>query len=177
MKNQATAMAKTSEKKVTKPPFFIEAETMLEKMADLTRETSQKAFEYFMNRGGTLGSRFDDWLHAEMELLRPVPVEITENEKFVTVRAALPGFKPDEIELSVKDSDLFLSGETKFESEKENEKTFYTEWRSNRFYRQLRLPTEVLTEEAEAKLKDGILTLMLKKKPVTDATPITVKAV
>ena len=170
-------MAKTPEKKVTKPPFFIEAETMLEKMAGLTRETSQKAFEYFMDPGGTLGSRLDDWLHAEMELLRPVPVEITENADFVTVRAAIPGFKPDEIELSVTDNNLFLSGETKFENKKEDEKTFYTEWRSNRFYRQLNLPTEVLTDGADAKLKDGILTLALKKKPITDATPITVKAV
>jgi HSP20 family protein len=177
MKDQATAMAKTTEKKTSKPPFFVEAETMLDKMADLTRETSQKAFEFFMNRGGTLGSRFDDWLRAEMELLRPVPVEITETDKLVNIRAAVPGFKPDEIELSVKDSDLFLSGETRFENKKEDEKTFYTEWRSNRFYRQLRLPTEVLSEGADAKLKDGILTLVLKKKPITDAVPITVKAV
>jgi HSP20 family molecular chaperone IbpA len=177
MKNQGTAMAKASEKKVSKPPFFVEAEQMLDKMANLTKETSQKAFEYFINRGGTLGSRFDDWLHAEMELLRPVPVEITETDKLINIRAAVPGFKPDEIELSVKDNELFLTGETRFEDKKEDEKTFYTEWRSNRFYRQLRLPTDVLSEGADAKLKDGILTLVLKKKPITDAAPITVKAV
>jgi HSP20 family protein len=177
MKNQGTAMAKASEKRVSKPPFFVEAEKMLDKMADLTRETSQKAFEYFMNHGGTLGSRFDDWLHAEMELLRPVPVEVTETDKLVNIRAAVPGFKAEEIEISVNDNNLFLTGEAKLEDKKEDEKTFYTEWRSNRFYRQLRLPAEVLSEGADAKLKDGILTLVLKKKPITDATPITVKAV
>src|SRR5262249_37447213 len=116
MKNQATSMVKTPEKRALKPPFFIEAETMLDRMSDLTRETSQKAFEFFMDRGGTLGSRFDDWLHAEMELLRPVPVEISETKEFVNIRAAVPGFKPEEIELSIKDNDLFLSGETKFEN-------------------------------------------------------------
>jgi HSP20 family protein len=177
MKNQGTAMAKAPEKKVSKPPIFVEAEKMFDKMADLTRETSQKAFEYFMDHGGMLGSRFDDWLHAEMELLRPVPVEITETDKLVNIRAAVPGFKADEIELSVNDNNLFLTGETKFEEKKEDEKTFYTEWRSNQFYRQLRLPAEVLSEGADAKLKDGILTLVLKKKPIVDATPITVKAV
>ena len=177
MKNQGTAVAKASEKKMSKPPFFVEAERMFDKMTDLTRETSEKAFEYFMNHGGMLGSRFDDWLHAEMELLRPVPVEITETDKLVNIRAAVPGFKAEEIEISVNNNDLFLTGETKFEDKKEDEKTFYTEWRSNRFYRQLRLPTEVLNEGADAKLKDGILTLALKKKPIVDATPITVKAV
>lgn len=170
-------MAKTPEKKnISKPPFFVEAETMLDKMAELTRETSQKAFEYFMNRGGSIGSRFDDWLHAEMELLRPVPVEITETNDFVNVRAAVPGFEPGEIELSVRDSDLFLSGESKAEYRNQDEKTFYTEWRSDRFYRQLRLPTDVLADGADAKLKDGVLTLVLKKRPITDAAPITVKA-
>jgi HSP20 family protein len=177
MKNQGTAMAKSPDKKVSKPPFFVEAEKMFDRMAGLTRETSQKAFEYFMNHGGTLGSRFDDWLHAEMELLRPVPVDITETDKMVNIRAAVPGFNADEIELSVNDNNLFLTGETKYEDKKKDEKTFYTEWRSNRFYRQLRLPTEVLSEGADAKLKDGILTLVLKKKPMVDATPITVKAV
>jgi len=178
MKNQGTAMAKSPEKKVSKPPIFVEAEAMFDKVADLTRETSQKAFEYFMDHGGKFGSRFDDWLHAEMALLRPVPVEIAETNKTVNIRAAVPGFKADEIELSVKNNELFLTGETKFEDKKEDEKTFYTEWRSNRFYRQLRLPAEVLSSGADAKLKDGILTLVLMKKPIADETaPIPVKAV
>ena len=176
MKEQATALVETPEQKVAKAPIFVEAVTMLEKMAEITRETSQKAFEFFMEHGGNLGSRFDDWLHAEMELLRPVPVEITEDENIVNIRAAVPGFKPEEIELSVKDNELFLSGETKAETRNENEKVFYTEWRSNRFYRQLRLPAEVEPDGADAKLKDGVLTLGLKKKPVGNATPIAVKA-
>lgn len=176
MKEQATKMAKTQDKKVSKPPFFVEAGKMLEKMEDITRETSQKAFEYFMNHGGTLGSRFDDWLHAEMDLLRPVPVEISQTKDLINIRAAVPGFKPDEIEISVKDNNLFLSGETDLENKKEDEQTFYTEWRSNRFYRQLNLPAEVLAESADANLKDGVLTLVLKKKPMTDPTQIPVKA-
>jgi len=175
MKDQATALEKTAEKKAEKAPLFVEAETMLEKMAEITRETSQKAFEFFMEHGGSLGSRFDDWLHAEMELLRPVPVEITEDENVVNIRAAVPGFKPNEIELSVKDNELFLSGETEMTTGNENEKVFYSEWRSNRFYRQLQLPADV-EPAADANLKDGILAITFKKKPVADATPITVKA-
>jgi HSP20 family protein len=176
MKDQATAMAKTPEKKVSKPPFFIEAETMLDKMANLTRETSQRAFEYFMEHGGMLGSQLDDWLHAELEVLRPVPVEITETDKLVNVRAAVPGFNPDQIELSVKDNELYMAGEAAIENKKEDEKLFYTEWRSNKFYRQLRLPAEVEAEGADAKLKDGILNLTLYKKPIGKTASIEVKA-
>lgn len=175
MKDQATALEKAAEKKAEKAPLFVEAETMLEKMSALTRETSQKAFEFFMEHGGSFGSRFDDWLHAEMELLRPVPVEITEDENVVNIRAAVPGFKPDEIELSVKDNELFLSGETETTTRNENEKVFYSEWRSNRFYRQLQLPADV-EPAADANLKDGVLAITLKKKPVGNATPIAVKA-
>lgn len=177
MKNQGTAMAKADEKKVEpRFPVFIEAEKMLDRMAELTRETSQKAFEFFMNRGGSLGAHFDDWLHAEMELLRPVTVEITENTDNVFVKAALPGFKPEEIELSLNDNILFMTGESRTETKKEDETTFYSEWRSNKFARQLKLPCEVEPNEEAATLRDGVLTLTLTKKPTAEPAKITVKA-
>jgi HSP20 family protein len=176
MKNEGTAMAKSPATKETKFPIFIDAEKMLEKMGDLTRNTSEKAFEFFMKRGGSLGAHFDDWLHAEMELLRPVSVEITESRDAVNIKAAVPGFKPEEIELSVKNAELFMAGEQKTESRNEDESTFYSEWRSNKFARQLRLPCEVDPDGVVANLKDGVLTLTLKKKPLAEPAKITVKA-
>lgn len=176
MKNQGTAVVKSPVKEEPKFPIFVEAEKMLAKMAELTRETSQKAFEFFMDRGGSLGAHFDDWLRAEMELLRPVPVEISETNENVNVRANVPGFRPEEIEISVKDADLYLTGETKSETKKEGETTFYSELHSSQFVRHLTLPCEVEPDGVAAKLKDGVLTLTLKKRPQAEPAKITVKA-
>lgn len=157
-------------------PVFVEAEKMFERLADLTRETARRAYEFFQRRGGEWGRELDDWFKAEREVLQPVTVEINENKDHFTVRAAVPGFKPEEIEVSVKDKVLILSGETKTETEKKDENTVYSEWRSNRFFRLLPLESEIDAEKVEAVLKDGILQLTLPKLPAREPKQIAVNA-
>lgn len=182
---RANEPVKTEETAVTKPkteasenayPMFVEAEKMFERLAELSRETAHKAYEFFLRRGGDFGREFDDWFKAEAEILRPVQVEITETDKAINVRAAVPGFKPNEIEISVKDNVLILSGTTEAEEKKEEENTYYSEWRSNRFFRQLTLPAEVDAENVKASLKDGILKLTLPKAAPREAKQIAVTA-
>ena len=176
MKNEGTLMVKEPETTNKDFPAFVELEKMLERVAEFTSETSKKAYDYFMLRGDDLTSHFDDWLKAEMEILRPTPLEITETNETISVRAAVPGFKPEEIDISLKDDLLIISGEMKSEEKKDDEKLFLNEWRSNRFCRQMRLPSEVETENVTAQLKDGILHLSLKKKAAEEAAKISVTA-
>ena len=145
-------------------PIFVEAEKMVERFNNLNREIGQKAFERFLKHG-EFGRAFDDWLEAESEILLPVPVEITENKKQFNVRATVPGFKPEELEVSVKDNFLILSGRSEIEEEKEYENDVYSEWHSNRFFRAFPLSSEVDADKAEANLKGGVLELTLPKLP------------
>jgi len=164
-----TAMATSSESKVPHAPVFVEVDTMLDRMTELTPQISAKAFDLFTGRSGREGSGLDDWLQAELEFVQPTPVEITETNDSIKVRAAVPGFQVEEIEASMDDTDLFLAGQSRSEIRTEDEKTFYSEWRSNRFCRRLRLPANVETEGVDTKLQNGILTLTLKKKPVPES--------
>ena len=156
------------------PPFFVEAEKMLDRFEDLSREIGPRADDFFISRGGDWGRELDDWFKAETELLRYVPVEITETEKMVKINADVAGYKPEEIELSVKDNMLMISGKTELANEKKNENLLYSEFRSDRFFRQLPLPP-VDAEQATAELKNGILNIMLPKATV--AEPVTKIAV
>lgn len=176
MKNEAVAVAKEPVKPEEKYPAFVEIEKMLDRVAEFTRETSMKAYDFFLERGNEWGSHLDNWLKAEMEVLRPTPLEIKEVKDKIIVRAAVPGFKPEEIEISLKDDLLIISGETKFEETKEDEKVILNEWRSNRFCRQLVLPSAVETKDVHPKLKDGILQLTLKKCAATEPAKIAVEA-
>ena len=71
---------------------------------------------------------------------------------------------------------MILSGKTETEEKKEDENTFYSEFRSNRFFRRLELPAEVDAEKVEANLKDGVLKLTLPKLPAREATRVPVTA-
>lgn len=160
----------------TASPVFVEADKMFEKLAAITKETAAKAYDFFVMRGSQLGTHFEDWLRAETEMLRAAPAKITETKDFVNVIIAVPGFKANEIEVSVKDDLLIVSGETAAEEEKEDENIFYSEWRSDRFMRKLVLPDKVETDDVDAKLKDGVLRLTLKKKAEVEVTKVAVQA-
>ena len=176
MKNEAIATAKEPVATEVNFPAFVEAEKLLDRIAELTKLTSQKAFEYFLRRSDDFGTHFDDWLKAEMEILRPTPVQVTETADDLNVKAAVPGFKADEIEISIKDTLLIMSGETEMDQKTEDEKTHVDEWRSNRFCRQIVLPCKVETSGVKATLTDGILLLTLKKMTAQEEAKIDVIA-
>jgi HSP20 family protein len=179
MNKEETAPAKVPAPaaKPAKPePVFVEAEKMFERLAQITKETTQRAFEYFQKRGGEWGREFDDWFRAEAEILRPVPVEITDKGNMLYVNASVAGFKPDEIEISVKDNLLTISGTTEKREQKKEENVVYTDFASNRFFRQLTLPTIVEADKVEAKLEDGLLRINLPKMAAQEARHISVAA-
>ena len=175
MSQEATKMI-TTEKEEAASPAFVEAEKMFDKLAEITRETAARAYDFFAERGAQFGTHLEDWLRAESLVLRPAPAEITETVDMVDVKVAAPGFKADEIEISVLDDVLIVSGESQTDEKKEDKNTFYSEWRSNRFMRHLTLPSKVDAETVDARLKDGVLYLAMKKKVTEEATKIAVKA-
>ena len=175
MTKPTTALEKTPRETQVRP-VLVEAEKMFDHFAEVSRAIAKRAFSFFEDRGREWGDQLDDWFRAESELLRPTPVEITEAEGLVKVRAELPGFRPDEIELSVKDNVLYMKGKSGAELKSEDEKTFYSERRSNQFCRQLALPGPVETDGLNAQLKDGILTLELKRIEDKEPSKIEINA-
>ena len=175
MSNEETKLTKVEPPKAASP-VFVDAEKMIEKFAEITKETAAKAYDFFVDRGAQLGTHREDWLRAESEMLRAAPAKITETKDMVNVLIAVPGFKAEEIEVSIDNDMLIVSGETKDEMKEEGENTFYSEWRSDRFLRRLALPTAVDTKNVDAKLKDGILKLGLKKSAEHEVAKVKVQA-
>jgi HSP20 family protein len=167
----------TTEPKAKAPvPMFVEAEKMFDRMVQIAEETTKRAFENFIRRGGEWGREFDDWFKAESEILRPVPVELTEKNGNLYVNAAVAGFKPDEIEINVKDNLLTISGMTERNGKSEKDNVVYTDFSSNRFFRQMKLPQIVDASKVKARLEDGILHITLPEIAVQEAKHIAVAA-
>src|ERR1041384_6441838 len=68
-------------------------------MNELYQKISRRAFSIFEEKGNSHGHDLDHWLKAEAELLCPAPREIVETESAVTVRADVPGFFAQDLEI------------------------------------------------------------------------------
>lgn len=167
------------EVKQTSPsgPVFVEAEKLFAQMKESAQSIARRAYDFFEERGREFGHDLEDWLRAEFELTRGVPLELKENDGHLVVRAEVPGFKPDEIKVSVEPKQIVISGQTEQEKEEETANKVFSELRSNQFCRCLSLPAEVDPAKATAALKDGVLELTLAKAAASQATNVEVKAV
>ena len=103
-------------------------------------------------------------------------IDMYQTDDEVVVRAALPGFKADEVQINVTGDVLTLRGERKQEEEKKERAWHIREHRWGSFERSVALPTEVTAEGAVADFENGVLTVTLPKAEEVKPKTITVKA-
>lgn len=98
------------------------------------------------------------------EMIASVPsVDVIDRDDEVVVRAAVPGYKKEDIEISVSNSSLTIKGETKTEEKEEKGDYYRCEISQGSFSRTVALPAEVDDAKAKASMKDGMLELTLPK--------------
>ena len=92
-----------------------------------------------------------------------LPVDAFYTDESLVLRAAAPGFKADNVDLSISGNYLVLKGR------KETEENEYVmkERGFNAFHRTLRLPKGLQPEKADAAFEDGILTITIPKSEET----------
>lgn len=84
------------------------------------------------------------------------------NDNVVAV-VELPGMRKEDIEISLHDGTLTISGERRRESSSDGEKAERTERYIGRFRRSIALPTRLDANKVSATYRDGILTVTLPK--------------
>ena len=110
--------------------------------------------------------------HGIVEL----PLDMYQTANDVVVKAAVPGFKPEEVDISISGDTLTIKGEHKDEQEIKEEDYFCKECRYGAFSRSVALPVQVKSDKAEAVFENGILTLTLPKAEEIKPKQIKVKA-
>lgn len=104
-----------------------------------------------------------------------LPLDISEDDRSVYVRASLPGFKKENIEVEIHDGVLGVKA-TQEEQKEEKGETFYRqERRMQSVSRRVALPATVAEGQTDAELKDGVLTLKLPKTPAATPKKIRIK--
>ena len=102
-----------------------------------------------------MGQRVADWLAPA--------AEAAVDEKAYRIAVELPGVEEKDINLSVEDGVVTLSGEKKTEREEKGETWFFSERQYGSFSRSFRLPPDADAAKVDAHLKDGVLTIRIPK--------------
>lgn len=101
-------------------------------------------------------------------------VDLVNNERTIVLRAEVPGVDRESLDISVTSDVVTIKGERRDDEIGENECYLCRESRYGAFERVIPLPESVMSDEARAVLRNGILTLTLPKSAPKKAVKIEV---
>lgn len=91
------------------------------------------------------------------------PTDVKELEDSYELKMNVPGFKKEDIDISVKNGTLVIKSEKETKSEEKNDKFILKERSSSSFSRSFKLPEDIDTTSISAKMEDGVLKLSIPK--------------
>jgi HSP20 family protein len=92
-----------------------------------------------------------------------IPLDVSSTTDALVIEAALPGVKPEDVEVSLLGDTLTINGSSSTERESEESGYMYREVRRGRFSRTVTLPSAVDTDKAVATFENGMLRLTIPK--------------
>lgn len=124
---------------------------------------------------------FDDMLTMREQVADSPPawnmaIDVAETEAAYVVEASVPGINPDDIEITLADNTLTITGETNVTNEHEEEKFYLRERRVGRFSRSITLPLQINADAIEANCENGVLTLTVPKAEAVKPQRIIIKS-
>ena len=134
-------------------------ESSLEPWSDLRREID-RLFDSMLSSSSSSSGQGAQGMQSWMPLM-----DIEDDDDHLRLSFEIPGVNPDDVNVTVENGVLTISGEKKFEREMGNEQKgpYRVERRYGRFERSLTLPQSVDAEKVTARCDNGVLTLELPK--------------
>jgi HSP20 family protein len=108
-------------------------------------------------------------------------IDVAENSDAYVIKAALPGWKPENVDITFEGGTLTLKGEVNEDSNGDADRNGGTTWhrreiRRHSFVRSVTLPADVEVDKAKAEFENGVLTLTLPKAEVVKPKQIKITA-
>ncbi len=114
------------------------------------------------------------WLAPTLE--GDLALDMYETDNDLVITAALPGAAPEDVDITITGDTLAIKAEIKEEEDVKRDCYYCQERRFGRLSRSVSLPIPVQADKAEARFKDGVLTLTLPKAEEIKPKTIKVKA-
>ncbi len=117
---------------------------------------------------------FNDAVATRRDTFTP-SIDISETEKQFVIDVEVPGVDKKDIELSIENNTLTISGERKFEKKEDNKQYHRVESHYGTFSRTFSLPDNVKTESIHASYNNGILSITVDKSEQQMKKQINIK--
>lgn len=139
-------------------------------------------FREMMSLRTTMDRLFDSYLFAQPGEWSgasqwDLPLDVSESEETFTVKASLPGIKPEDLDVTFNNNTLTIKAEVKSEEEKEGTQYHLRERRYGSYVRSITLPRGIRSDAIEASYEAGVLTLTLPKMEEVKPKRISVRGV
>ena len=159
--NDATDTKESEE--VFQPDFNEEdmAEAMEESEVDMDQEYSDE------DGGAEVGAQ---------EQEGQLTVDVFQDDENIIIQSTIAGVSPDDLDVSITNDMVTIRGERRQQFDVDQEDYFYQECYWGTFSRSIILPVEIDADRAEAKIKNGILTVRIPKANTAVTRKLKVKA-
>lgn len=111
------------------------------------------------------------------KMVHTPPIEICDKDGNLEIKAQLPGIKKEDINVEITDDLIKINAETKQEYKEEQDNVYRSEFRYGKYVRNISLPEEVVSSEAQAEFTDGVLHISAPKvkKEQKEVKKLTIK--
>jgi HSP20 family protein len=103
-------------------------------------------------------------------------IDMYQTDDEIIVKAALPGIKPEDVQINITGEVLHIKGDVKYEDEQKEKAWHMREQRWGAFERSVALPTDVEAGKAKAEFENGVLVITLPKAEEVKPKTISIKA-
>jgi len=114
---------------------------------------------------------------ASMDRLNDIdaPFEVKETKEGYLFKADVPGIKENDLTINLSGNRLAISGKREEEKKHETETYFSYERSYGSFTRAFTLPEGIDADKVQATLKDGVLSILVPKKPEAQPKKVAIK--
>lgn len=102
--------------------------------------------------------------------------DVKETKDSFVFKADLPGVEAKDVQVQLRDNRLTIAGKREYEKEEKSDTTYRCERSFGSFSRSFTLPLGTDADKVNAELKNGVLTVLVPRKPEATAKQIAVKA-
>lgn len=102
-------------------------------------------------------------------------MDVSETDKTIDIEVELPGMEERDVEVSLDNDVLTISGEKKSEAEHKERGYWFVERSYGRFSRRLQVPAGIDPKSVKATMAKGVLSISLARPATAAATKIPVK--
>lgn len=102
-------------------------------------------------------------------------MDVSENDDHLTITMELPGLTKEELDVTLENGVLSVSGEKKLERKTDKEHYHSVERRTGSFRRSVSLPSDIDADKSDASFDNGVLTISVPKSEQLKPKRLSVK--